>query len=72
ELMEVSCEELDYLTHDLNTLHALGAKMTGLGFGGCVIALFEKSAIPDEATQKDLKKRYNKRFHKTLSIKTIA
>ncbi|MGM0436411.1 MAG: galactokinase family protein, partial [Bacillota bacterium] len=33
ELMEVSCEELDYLTHDLNTLHALGAKMTGLGFG---------------------------------------
>lgn len=71
ELMEVSCEELDYITHDLNTMHALGTKMTGLGFGGTIVALFKKSDVPDEATLDDLKKRYNKRFHKTLTIKTV-
>ena len=71
ELMEVSCEELDYITHDLNTLHALGTKMTGLGFGGTIVALFRRSDVPGEEALDDLKKRYSKRFHKTLSIKTV-
>ncbi len=71
ELLEVSCEELDYIVNDLIKMEALGAKMTGLGFGGCVVALFEKSAVPDSQTLDDLKKRYTKRFHKNLTLSHI-
>lgn len=42
---EVSCEELDILTSLAWELPGvLGARMTGGGFGGCMIALVEKSA----------------------------
>jgi len=71
ELMEVSCEELDYIASNLVKKGALGAKMTGMGFGGSVVALFENDALPSEIHMNDFTKRYNKRFHKTLSIKTI-
>lgn len=38
--MEVSCPELDELVDILrSSVGVLGARMTGGGFGGCVVAL---------------------------------
>jgi len=42
---EVSCEELDFLVDTaLGIPGVYGARMTGGGFGGCIVALFEPSA----------------------------
>lgn len=44
---EVSCEELDTLVEILASVEGVhGARMTGAGFGGCVIALAERDALP--------------------------
>lgn len=40
---EVSCEELDLLTDTALACGAIGARMTGGGFGGCAIALVPAS-----------------------------
>jgi len=43
---EVSCEELDFLVDNALKLPGVyGARMTGGGFGGCMITLIENSAI---------------------------
>jgi galactokinase len=43
---EVSCAELDFLVAQLCALPGVyGARMTGGGFGGCVIGLVEKDAV---------------------------
>jgi galactokinase len=45
---EVSCSELDLLVDIArNTAGVLGARMTGGGFGGCAIALVERSRVDD-------------------------
>jgi galactokinase len=45
---EVSCSELDLLVEIAkNTNGVFGARMTGGGFGGCAIALVERSRIDD-------------------------
>ncbi|HKL47933.1 MAG TPA: galactokinase, partial [Candidatus Izemoplasmatales bacterium] len=41
-LYEVSCLELDTLVDSFKNHGALGARMTGAGFGGCVMALCHK------------------------------
>ncbi len=41
EDFEVSCEELDFLVEGHRQLGALGARMTGAGFGGTMLALYE-------------------------------
>ena len=41
---EVSCRELDLVVDSALAAGALGARMTGGGFGGCAIALIEASA----------------------------
>jgi galactokinase len=41
---EVSCEELDVATATARSHGALGARMTGGGFGGCAIALRPRTA----------------------------
>jgi galactokinase len=40
DLYEVSRPEMDALVAELKRSGALGARMTGGGFGGCAVALF--------------------------------
>ena len=43
DLFEVSCKELDVLVDAFRKYGAIGARMTGGGFGGCAIALLPSS-----------------------------
>jgi len=45
----VSCEELENLVHAARDAGALGAKLTGAGGGGCMIALVSPEKIEDVA-----------------------
>ncbi|CAG9584371.1 unnamed protein product [Danaus chrysippus] len=46
KLMEVSCRELDQLVDIMRSSDGVfGARMTGGGFGGCVIALVKKECL---------------------------
>ncbi len=48
DLYEVSCRELDLLAETAwATPGVWGARMTGAGFGGCVIALVEEAGLPE-------------------------
>jgi len=63
---EVSCEELDWLVDRAKAQKGvLGARMTGGGFGGCVIALVEEKA--EESFRESLK-GYKKEFKKAPQI----
>ena len=43
---EVSCEELDFLVNTAITLPGVfGARMTGGGFGGCIVSLMEPGVV---------------------------
>ena len=45
---EVSCEELDSLIEILTTVEGVsGARLTGAGFGGCVIAFLKDNSLHD-------------------------
>lgn len=49
---EVSCNELDFFVDWANAnKHCLGAKMTGAGFGGCAVAIINRSAAPELITE---------------------
>lgn len=59
---EVSCAELDVVVDAARGLPGVyGARMTGGGFGGCVIALVQSDAIPrvSEALNRDFKQRFD-------------
>ena len=56
DLFEVSCTELDILTDYFQKNNAIGARMTGAGFGGCVIALVKTSEV--DKVLKEVKKGY--------------
>ncbi len=46
KLYEVSCEELDFLAQNAQSLdYVLGARMMGGGFGGCTLNLVERSKV---------------------------
>ena len=47
--IEVSCEELDYLVGLTRRNGALGAKMTGGGMGGYMVALFSSAGAQEKA-----------------------
>jgi len=45
---EVSCDELDIMVEEALTIEGVaGAKMTGGGFGGSVVAVIERTAVDD-------------------------
>ena len=52
DLYEVSCDELDLMAVLARSQPACwGARMTGAGFGGCVVALVERQAAPAFVTR---------------------
>lgn len=56
DLYEVSCKELDTLVDYFRKNGALGARMTGAGFGGCTIALVKTTDV--DKVVEDVKKEY--------------
>lgn len=49
---EVSCAELDIMVEEIRKHPgALGARMTGAGFGGCTVSIVERKAIPEIVEQ---------------------
>lgn len=58
---EVSCDELNYINEVGNSIDGVvGVRMTGAGFGGCLIALMKKTA--NEVFKKELVQKYTKKF----------
>ncbi len=47
DLYEVSCKELNTLVDSFRRYGAIGARMTGAGFGGCTISLVKTSQLDD-------------------------
>jgi len=63
---EVSCEELDFLAAEaIKVKGVYGARMTGGGFGGCIVALVQPRAV--DAVIDHLSKTYAARFGKSPS-----
>ncbi len=58
-LFEVSCDELDFIVDGCKQLGAIGARMTGAGFGGCCIAIMAKDQV---ATLDTLCTQYKQKF----------
>jgi galactokinase len=58
---EVSCAELDFLSEQAMTVKGVyGARMTGGGFGGCIVALAQPRAV--EALAAHLEETYRAKF----------
>ncbi len=58
---EVSCEELDYLVETaLNAPGVYGARMTGGGFGGCIVALTQPRSV--ETLRELVTQRYAEKY----------
>jgi galactokinase len=59
---QVSCEELDFLADEAMKVKGVyGARMTGGGFGGCIVALAQPRAV--ENLTGHLQRVYQARFH---------
>ncbi|TGL56207.1 galactokinase [Leptospira ognonensis] len=57
---EVSCEETDFIVSFLQNKGALGARMIGGGFGGCVLVLDKKENF--SVIGSELEKNYKQKF----------
>jgi galactokinase len=61
---EVSCPELDFLSEEAMKVKGVyGARMTGGGFGGCIVALVQPRAV--QALKEHLDRVYPAKFDKT-------
>lgn len=66
---EVSCPELDAVVEIASSVNGVyGARMTGGGFGGCVVALVRESAT--EALRSALAEHYDRTFSKPALVMT--
>jgi len=64
---EVSCPELDFLVEEAMKVKGIyGARMTGGGFGGCIVALAQPRAV--ESLIAHLTSSYEPRFHKRPTV----
>jgi galactokinase len=64
---EVSCPELDYLVDEAMKVKGVyGARMTGGGFGGCIIALTQPRAV--EPLTQHLHKTYTAKFGRQPAV----
>ena len=61
----VSCEELDFFVNKVMQYGALGARLTGAGFGGSAIAIFEDIDNAGEMIKREYEKRFmhQARYH---------
>ena len=63
---EVSCEELDFMVACARELHGVfGARMTGGGFGGCIVSLVKEEDVQfiTESVAVEYEQRYHRRPH---------
>ncbi len=66
---EVSVPELDFLVDECNKVKGvLGARLTGAGFGGCIVVLAHKDSIP--TIEKKILGGYRKKFPSEPSLMT--
>jgi galactokinase len=64
---EVSSPELDLLAQMAwSTRGCYGARLTGAGFGGCVVALAEEHAVPD--LTRAWERAYRERFGRNPDV----
>jgi galactokinase len=64
---EVSAPELDFLVEQAMTVRGVyGARMTGGGFGGCIVALAQPRAV--DPLREHLKRVYPERFRKEPAV----
>jgi N-acetylgalactosamine kinase len=70
EDFEISCPELDQLVEISRQADALGARLTGAGFGGCIVALVENSRAGDfiEAIRREYFFNYMKAAHPEVAV----
>ncbi len=64
---EVSCSELNDLVHIAMSSGAVGARLTGAGFGGCVVALCPSTSLDDVLEALESKFYVHRRFDGELS-----
>ncbi len=71
DLYEVSCPELDVLVESVRGLPGVyGAKMSGAGFGGAVVALVEKGAL--EKAQEAMREAFLKEFGRPPRLLAVS
>ena len=64
---QVSCDELDFLSDQAMKIRGVyGARMTGGGFGGCIVALAQPRAVPE--LTRHIEESYQRVHSKTPSI----
>ncbi len=63
---EVSCVETDFLVNHLNEKGALGSRMIGGGFGGCVLVLGEEGWI--DSIFEDVNQKYKASFGREADL----
>lgn len=71
DVYRVSCAELDCVVRVLMKSHGvLGARMTGGGFGGCVIAMLEEGSA--EAALQNVQREYRSEFGVECTMRRVT